>query len=213
MIKEIDWGGKKQNGTNEGDGIWSYDTTKVGTIKPGCQYAVIFYAKKSSAASGQQTYNLLFGSDCLGKTAVCDGTIYENPEDSNKTTQAAFWGGDTDPSLYGPQLMVTSIGNVVGTCCPASITPFGLFEFFLNERLANARAFSDKDDQALIDDAAAALGLELEDVVTALEETGVAVEGDEDASPLPHHEPIPGDGQKVPYTVYVMEGEGTASGD
>ena len=208
----VDWGSKRQNGTNEGGGLWSYDTTKVGTIKPGCQYAVIIYAKINGSAS-QQTYNLLFGAPCLGLTAATDGVTYENPEDSNKITQAAFWGGGIDPSVYGPQLMVTSIGNVVGTCCPASTTPYGLFVFFLTDRLANARAFTDKTDQELLDDTAAALGLEREDVVTALEQTEIAVDWDADASPLPRHEPVPGEDEKVPYTVDVVFGEGTAVGD
>ena len=69
----VDWGGKKQNGTDEGDGIWSYDLTKVGGIKPEYQYAVIFYAKKSGSTA-QQSYNLLFGTPCIGKIAVCDGS-------------------------------------------------------------------------------------------------------------------------------------------
>ena len=61
----FDWGGKKQDGVNEGDGVWSYDLSKVGGIKPDCQYVVIFYSKVGGSAV-MQTYNLLFGAECIG---------------------------------------------------------------------------------------------------------------------------------------------------
>ena len=71
-----DWGGKKQKGTDNGDGTWAYDLDAAGlTIQSGKQYAVIFY----NNTTGMQTYNLLFGAECIGHTASCNGTTYENP--------------------------------------------------------------------------------------------------------------------------------------
>lgn len=164
-----DWGGKAERGTDEdGDGIWTYDLDAKGlTLTAGCQYAVIF-----AASTGMQTYNLLFTTDCIGKTGYCDGTNFENPEDSNKTAVAAYWKG-MDKSVYGPELKISSIGTVVGYCCPASTTPYKMFVGFLQNTLMNARQFSQKDDQTLLDDTASALGIGQDDIEKAIAESGV----------------------------------------
>ena len=176
-----EWGGKKQRGTDAGNGIWTYDLDAAGlTIQPGCQYAVIF-----ANSNSMQTYNLLFGSECIGHTAACDGTTYENPEDSTKTATAAFWDGGIDASVYGPELKISSIGTVVGTCCAKSTTPYKMFVGFLTDTLANARQYSGKDDQALLDDTAKALGIGKTDVKNAITESGATVEWDETKSTLP----------------------------
>lgn len=66
----LPWGGKKLNGTDEGDGIWSYDPAAKGmNIEEGKQYAIIF------TGAGNQTYDLLFDTTCYGHVAYCDGTI------------------------------------------------------------------------------------------------------------------------------------------
>lgn len=180
----FDWGGKKENGTDEGNGIWSYDiASKIAPLQDGKQYCVIFYSKIGGSAA-MQTYNLLMGTPCLGKTAACDGTTYENPEDSNKTALAAFWGG-VDAATYGPELKITSIGNVVGTCCAASTSPYAMFVDFLTNTLPNARTFSGKDDQKLLDDTAAALGLGQDLIKKAIAETGADVKWEEAKSEAP----------------------------
>lgn len=163
-----DWGGKKQRGTANADGTWSYDLDKAGlTIQSGYQYCVIFYS-----STGAQTYNLLFGTPCIGKKAYCDGTNFENPEDSNKTAQAAVWEG-ISASTYGPELKISSIGTVVGTCCAASTTPYKMFVAFLQDTLSNARQYSGKGDQALLDDTASKLGIGQDDIEKAIAESGV----------------------------------------
>ena len=186
-----DWGGKRQRGKDDdGDYVWTYDLDAAGlTIQPGCQYCVIFYS-----STGAQTYNLLFGSECLGHTAYCDGTTYENPEDSNKTAQAAFWSGGIDSSVYGPELKISSIGTVVGTCCPSNTTPYKMFVEFLINTLSNARQFSGKDDQTLIDDICKGLGIGKVDCKKAIAETGVSVAWDESKSSLAGDESEPGIG-------------------
>ena len=169
----FDWGAKKERGTDtDKDGIWTYDLSKLSTpLKSGCQYAVIF-----AASTGAQTYNLLFGTPCIGKTAACDGTIYENPEDSNKTAQAAFWQGGISAATYGPELKISSIGTVVGTCCAASTTPYKMFVEFLKNTLDNARQYSGKKDQELLDDTASKLGIGQTDIEKAIKEAAVTVE-------------------------------------
>ncbi len=163
----------------DGDGIWTYDLdAKSVSLEAGTLYAIIF-----SNENGMQTYNLLAGTDCIGDTAFCDGTTYENPEDSSKTAQAAFWKGQ-DATVYGPEMCVTSIGNVVGTCCPSTTSRQGLFEGFLTNNLENARTYSGKDDQTLIDDTAKALSLKQENVTEGIKNTGVKVDWDASKSTL-----------------------------
>ena len=185
----FDWGGKKQRGTDDdGDGIWSYDLDAHGlTIQSGYQYCVIFYS-----STGAQTYNLLFGTPCIGKKAYCDGTNFENPEDSNKTAQAAVWEG-VSASTYGPELKVTSIGNVVGTCCAASTTPYKMFVAFLQNTLSNARQYSGKDDQTLLDDTASALGVGQDKIAAAIAEAGVTVDWKAEESKAPETTPAAAD--------------------
>ena len=164
------WQSKKEACTDNGDGTWSYDLDAKGvTLEAGTLYAVIF-----SNENGMQTYNLLMGSECIGDTAYCDGTTYENPEDSSKTAQAAFWRGQ-DATVYGPEKCVTSIGNIVGTCVPSTTSPYSMFVDFLVNKLTNAQTYSGKDDQTLIDDTASALGIGQDDIEKAIAEAGVTV--------------------------------------
>ncbi len=152
------------------DGIWTYDLdAKNISLDYSTLYCVIF-----SNENGMQTYDLLFDTSVIGDTAYCDGTFYENPEDSSKTAHAAFWRGQ-DPTAFGPVKCITSIGNVVGTCLPYTTTPQDMFEDFLLNKLENARTYSNKDDQKLIDDTAAALELTRNDVEHLIYITGVSV--------------------------------------
>jgi LPXTG-motif cell wall-anchored protein len=178
----FNWNAKSEKGVDEGNGVWSYDiSSKITTpMQDSKQYCVIFYND-----IGMQTYNLLMGTPCFGKTAACDGTVYENPEDSNKTAQAAFWGGGIDSKTYGPELKISSIGTVVGTCCAASTSPYSMFVDFLKNTLENARTYSGKDDQALLDDTAAALGLGQDLIEKAIKEANVTVEWKKDNSKAP----------------------------
>ena len=180
-FKGFDWGAKKERGTDaDKDGIWTYDFQKAGlTLKDGAQYAVVFYNNK-----GSQTYNLLFDTTCYGDVAFCDlSTVYENPEDSSKTTVPAFWSKQ-DPAVNGPELCVTSIGNVTGTCVPRGNTKAGLFSSFIENTLDNARTFSGLSDQELIDNLGTNLGLTKNEVAQAIVLSGKEVEWSEEASPL-----------------------------
>ena len=174
------WQSKKEKCDYDAStGIATYDLSNLDeSIGDGANWACIF-----SNENGMQTYNLLLGAACIGDTAYCDGTTYENPEDSSKTAQAAFWKNQ-DSATYGPELAVTSIGNIVGTCCPGNTTKYGLMVKFLSNQLENARTYSGKDDQAIIDDAASALGLTKEDVEKAISEAGVTTQWDKSKSTL-----------------------------
>ncbi len=179
----LPWGGKKLNGTDEGDGIWSYDPAAKGMdIIPGEQYKIIF------TGAGNQTYDLIFDTTCYGHVAYCDDTIYENPVDSSKQTRAAFWK-DMDATKYGPVLQISSIGTVVGTCPEEGKTPLTIFEDFLTNTLANARTYmvdtGKKTEQQLIDDIGEGLGLTKDDVAASIASTDTESTWSADASVLP----------------------------
>lgn len=112
-VKWPEWQTRKEKMKDEGNGTWSYDLSNAGTIDPdkGAAYTVLF-----SADTGVQTYNLIFGSDCIGDTAYATGNTFENPEDSNKTAVEAVWKS----GKYGPERKILSTGkDVVGSQAPA----------------------------------------------------------------------------------------------
>ena len=167
--------GKKEVCTDEGNGLWSYDPVNKGKIalEDGHWYGCIFSAKNGSS-DVNQTYDALFTTECYGETLYCDGTIYENLEDSTKTCIGAFWT-NMDKNLYGPIIGISSIGNVVGTCFKPGDTAETLFASFLLNKFESARKYSNKTDQAIIDDVAVGLRIESDDIVCELiKASGVA---------------------------------------
>ncbi len=133
-VKWPAWKSKAEKMTNNGDGTWTYDVSKLGAnaIDPnkGGAYAVIF-----AADTGMQTYNLVFGADCLGDTAYATGTKFENPEDSAKTCIEAAWKS----GKYGPEKKILSTGNdVVGTTTPAGASDATLMANWMKTFYADA---------------------------------------------------------------------------
>ena len=168
------WQSKKETCTDEGNGVFSYDPSKVGGLSAGVTYCVIF-----SADTGMQTYDAVMSTACLGDTLYCDGTKFENPEDSSKTALSARWKNNT---AYGPVKAVTSIGNIVGETYVQA--PADMFTTFLTKKLDNARQYAGKDDQKLVDDTAGALGLGQETVAKLIKDSGVSVAWDAAKSTL-----------------------------
>lgn len=173
------WQSKKEKCTLESDGRYSYDLSKVGGISGGETYCVIF-----SADTGVQTYDTFMSTACLGDTLYSDGTLYENPQDSSKTALGAFWKNQSR-SAYGPVMCVTSIGNLVGTCLAPGETAEGLFNTFLTANLENARTYSGKQDQQIIDDMANSLGLSQKKVDELIKASGVTVDWKMEESKAP----------------------------
>ncbi|MBQ8572840.1 MAG: hypothetical protein IJ451_05195 [Ruminococcus sp.] len=162
------WQSKKEKCTEVEAGLYSYDVSKVGGLADGQYYGVIF-----SIDIGLQTYDTLMTSACYGDTLYADGTEYENPADSSKKAVAAFWK-NKDKSAFGPVMQVTSIGNLIGTCIAPGETAEGLFnKFITGENLENARTYSGKNDQAIIDDISTALGLSQDTTEKLIKESGV----------------------------------------
>ena len=173
------WQSKKETCKLEADGRYSYDISKVGGISAGETYCVIF-----SADTGVQTYDTFMGTACLGDTLYVDGPIFENPTDSSKTALGSFWKNQS-PSSYGPVMCVTSIGNLVGTCLAPGETAEGLFNTFLTANLDNARTYSGKQDQQIIDDMANALGLSQKKVDELIKASGITVDWKMEESKAP----------------------------
>lgn len=172
---------KAEKCTDNGDGTWTYDLDAKGvTLEDGVLYGLLF-----GNENGMQTYNLLVDTSCYGDTAYCTADEYENPVDSNKKHPAAFWKGQ-DASKFGPEMCITSIGNVVGTCVPYTTSAQAMFVNFLGPEgnFANAKLTSGKDEQTIIDDTAKALGLQIGNVEQAIKDAGVTVEWDPSKSSL-----------------------------
>ena len=117
-VKWPSWKTKTEKMTDNGDGTWTYDVSKIGAnvIDPdkGANYCVIF-----ATDTGLQSYNLVMDAGCLGDTAYVSGYTYENPEDSNKTVQEARWINST----LGPEKKILSTGEgVVGDTLPEGVT-------------------------------------------------------------------------------------------
>lgn len=186
----ITWGAKKGKMKKESDGKYSFDLVEKGfELASDHNYFVIFAAGSTWSL---QTYDLLLGESCLGHTASWTGNMIENPQDSNKKAHEVVWDNGVDQNKYGPRLQITSIGNIVGKV--AVVSKYELLVQFLTNTLSNAREYSGKDDQSLVDDSAAALGLGKDDVTKAIKETGVSVDWSAEKSSLPGGSTSSGDG-------------------
>ncbi len=201
------WQSKKSAcADTDGDGIWTYDITSKGfEIEEGQLYVCIF-----SNNNGSQIYDLLFDSTVLGDTAYGVDFDYENPADSEKKAQAGFWQNQ-DPAVFGPSMVITSIGNVVGTCVPNVTTAQAMFETFLAdaEQFENVRTYSGKADQAILDDIAIAMGLTVADIETAIESTGAVVEWNAADSTAPQGSTEP---EEPEFTTGVLHFDTNVSG-
>ena len=173
---------KKGKCTLEEDGRYSFDVSKLKNLDSSKTYGILFVLDIQI-----QTYDAIFTVDCIGDTLYCNSTIYENPTDSNKTCRAAFWRNQ-DPSKYGPIMQITSIGNLIGTCLPPGATAESMFTKFLSEKLDNARQYSGKNDQAIIDDMAKGLGLSIAQVEELIKSSGLEIAWESGISEAPKQE-------------------------
>ncbi len=168
------WASKKETcKKTDTEGLYSYDISKAGTIEDGKIYCIIF-AVVTASGSELQTYNTLFDANCFGDTLFCNETIYENPEDSAKLCRAAFWKNQ-DETVYGPELQITSIGNIAGSALPPGVTAVDLMNTFITDgTLDNALLYVDKSAEELLTDIAEKLNVsdeDLADILTSLNPT------------------------------------------
>ena len=119
-LKETSWQSKSESckAANTEKTLYYFDTSKLGTIEEGADYALLFSTKDTNGAA-HQTCNVTFSKECLGGTVYVTGDKVENTEDSTKMDFEATW---TDPALaakYGAKAAITSTGKVVGKFFPA----------------------------------------------------------------------------------------------
>ncbi len=83
-------------------------------LKDDCDYCVIFSAKSTVTNANPQCYDLTFGTQCFGDTVYVTDKIYENPADSQKKANAAYWKNPENAAIYGPHAGITSLGVLQG---------------------------------------------------------------------------------------------------
>ena len=170
-----EWGAKNKKYTSHEGDIWAFNAKEAG-VQEGKEYGIIFYNLDTTA----QTADLFFDSSCFGDTAYVPDPAdkIENPLDSNKKSMVARW----KDSSYGPIKYITSIGNVIGETIPSNTSAYQMMVDFLAsngpQSLINALNFSGKDAQTAIDDTAAALGLNKDDIKKAIKEAAETGAGD-----------------------------------
>ncbi len=105
-VDSNNWGSKKTYGTAvEGeDGI--VESYEIEFLDGYDTFCIVY-----DPASGIQTYNSILTENAIGDTCRCLDEMIENPEDSDK--QAIVLGFDNAGDC-GPQLVITSTGNIVG---------------------------------------------------------------------------------------------------
>lgn len=87
------WQGGKARCTKVDDNLYAYDISKVGALEKGEYYSVIF-----SSDMGNQTFDTILSTKCIGDTLYCDGNIVEEPTVSRLNT--AYWK-NTFPIMVG----------------------------------------------------------------------------------------------------------------
>ena len=156
----------------ETKGTYSFDISKVGILQDDTMYAVIFSSDK-----GSQTYDCLMDKNCFGDTLYCDGLLMENPSDSSKNCQAAFWKHQ-DRLHYGPILQITSIGNVTGTALPPGTTVEDVvINFVTGGNLENALEYAFMTEEEIFAGIADALRLSHTELVAILDSIGYIIGG------------------------------------
>lgn len=96
-------------------GRYYFDTSTLGTIEEGADYALLFSTKDTDKAV-HQTGNITFSKECLGDTVYVTGEMVENTEDSSKLDFEGAWKNNSDK--YGAKAAITSTGKIVGKYFP-----------------------------------------------------------------------------------------------
>lgn len=176
------WQSKKEACTKtDTEGVWMYDITAKGfEMEEGVTYAVIF------SEGGNQTYDTLFDTTCLGDTLYCKGeeSIIENPSDSSKKALAAYWK-NADPAKYGPVRQLTSLGNVVGECFAPGVDAESLYVDFIVNKLETTLQYVTMTQEELLAHASSELGISAERAYELELEAGLHTPVTDDELPLP----------------------------
>lgn len=175
------WGARACMMDDAGDGYYFFDLDANGvTIESGVSYICIFASGVTKTTWGAQTCDIIVGPPVYGKdhAAWCDGSKVENSADSNKESFVVAWtGSGVDTEKYAPPLIITSIGNIIGSAIPEGQTRYSIFVNFLADQgtagLINAMNYANgKTQQQVIDGVAtdSRFNLGQDDVAAAIKE-------------------------------------------
>ena len=115
-LTETSWQSKSELCKKDKDtGLYYFDTSKIGTIEDGADYALLFSTVDTEKGS-HQTGNITFSKECLGDTVYVTGGMVENTEDSSKMDFEGAWKNNSDK--YGAMAAITSTGKIVGKYFP-----------------------------------------------------------------------------------------------
>ncbi|MDY3861580.1 MAG: dockerin type I domain-containing protein, partial [Ruminococcus sp.] len=111
----ISWQSKGTKCTwNAALGLYEFPAATKYNLKDDADYCVIFSARNTVSMKNPQCYDLTMGTDCLGDTVYLTTQTYENPQDSKKIANAAYWTDEANAAKYGPHAGITSLGVLQG---------------------------------------------------------------------------------------------------
>ncbi|MEE1173638.1 MAG: hypothetical protein U0K87_14935, partial [Ruminococcus sp.] len=139
---------KKERCEWEHDNIFSYDTTKVGTIEEGADYGVVLCAdcKKDGEIIRYQTYDTTMGIQCLGDTLYPTNESCISGVDAEKKPVTARWKDPVNDELFGMMNIINSLGRFTGGKFPlnmpkAKLIADRLYDCAFNMKV-NAKCFT-----------------------------------------------------------------------
>ncbi len=114
----IGWQVRAAQCTSEGDNVYSFDLSTLGTIEEGADYGISF---STAANGGFQTVDMTMTAECIGDhiyVTPYNGVVSrENSMDSHKVDYYAAWRTNTQ---CGPKATISSLGQLMP----------GLFPFY-----------------------------------------------------------------------------------
>ena len=110
-LQETTFATKSERCEWEHDNVFSFDTTRLGTIEEGADYSVIFcvVCKKDGETIRYQTYDTTMGIQCLGDTITpkleCHFCCVDNRRD-----WFGEWKSSENKALFGPLNIIDNLG-------------------------------------------------------------------------------------------------------
>ncbi len=83
-----------------------------------------------SSNTGFQTYDTVFNANCIGDTCYVMDETFENPVDSTKSAKGLGWRNNPD---CGPHIVISSLGNVIGSAYLPGETNQNLYDGFVKK--------------------------------------------------------------------------------
>ena len=155
---------------NNHDGIWSYDIKGKGIyLDSSKDYLLSFYTEGYKF----KTHELFCSGKNLGKIAVCNQTVYEDPYDCSSFVHDLYW---SDTGSYASLFCITQTGKVIGHTLPNGVNRYDLFVTFLKNDVENAAEITDRSIQETVDDLAYQLGYGYNVVSQAINDAEIDIE-------------------------------------